>query len=252
VILVDDRAGSDVLCEQLTKLGVEAELTRLPSGDVAFEGRGTGGTLVDVGIEFKKLPDLVASIRTGRLAGLQMVNMLGPTGAFHYGWLLIEGRYDVDKSGQMVIYQGRARGWRPLPAKANAVEIEKRLLTMELCGGCHVRFANTRDDTLRFIVTLYRWFTDKAMDEHQSHVAQHRPFGFLPISDFRDVVSRFPGVGLKTSLAVETHFGGNLRRAVNAGVEDWASIVIGGAGKARRLGTVAATHIVSFCRGTFQ
>lgn len=108
----------------------------------------------------------------------------------------------------------------------------------------------TRHDTLRFLVSAYRWWTDRALDQHTSHLAPQRAGGFLPVSEFRRTVMVFPGVGLKSSRAVEEAFKGSLRRACQASVEEWAGIATKDKqGRTKRLGNKVAAEIVAFIRG---
>ena len=72
MIWVDSRIGSKDLAAPLTRLGLPAELTTLPFGDIAFEGQGDDRGPLTVGIEFKVLTDLVQSLRSGRLVGHQV------------------------------------------------------------------------------------------------------------------------------------------------------------------------------------
>ena len=243
MILIDNRVGSADLAAPLKQMGLPVELTHLEYGDLAFEGKGEGGRALDIGIELKRLGDLVGSLRSGRLAGHQLP---GLRGCFDHIWLIVEGRWRRNAAGQIVINRGR-----PLPGGMSASELEKHILTLELCGGCHVRYTPTRRDTLHFIAALVRWWQDKSLDRHTTHLAIHTPASFLPISDFRATVSRLPGIGLKASAAVESYFSGSLRRAVNASVEEWAAIqTIDTKGKPRRLGTAVAARIVDFCKGS--
>ena len=250
MILVDRRIGSKDLLAPLIKLGLDAELTELSFGDVAFEGKGQHNTSVDIGIELKCLPDLISSLRTGRLAGHQMPGLLK---TYEYTWLVIEGTWRPDRKGEVALLRNRgwhSRTWQPLHGRMTVSEMEKQVLTLELCGGLHVRYTNNRRATLEFISTLFRWWTDKSMSKHQSHLAVHVPQGFSPISDFRQVVSRFPGIGLKTSLAVERHFHASLDRACTADVDEWAAIETkDDKGKPRRVGIKVAEGVVKFCRG---
>jgi hypothetical protein len=132
----------------------------------------------------------------------------------------------------------------------NAGELEKQLLTLEMCGGVHVRHTNSQRDTVRFLGSLYRWFTDKAMDAHTSHLAVHNPPMLFAVSKFRQAVMRWPGIGMKASAAVEKHFGGSIVRAAGAPVDEWADLeTTDDRGKTRRLGTAAAKKIVTFCKG---
>jgi len=74
---IDKRDGSDYLCEPLKQLGLR-RISTSPFADLAFTGRGNDDAPIEVGIEFKKLDDLVTSLRSGRLQGHQLPGMLGP------------------------------------------------------------------------------------------------------------------------------------------------------------------------------
>jgi len=242
MILVDRRVGSKELLTPLQASGYDAEITELEYADIAFVGRGPNGSSLDIGVELKNLNDLVQSLRSGRLAGHQLP---GLRATYEHAWLVVEGQWRTNDAGMVITYQGKQRGWVPLHGKMTASELEKQVLTLELCGGLHVRYTNSRRDSVRFMGTLYRWFTDVAADQHTSHLALHQQPTLVPISDFRQTVCRFPGVGLKASLAVEVTFESSLRDAVNADMHAWANIVVG----ERRLGEKTAQRIVNFCEG---
>ena len=247
MVLVDDRIGSADLAAPLRLTGMPTTKVRLDFGDVAFAGKGPHETTLDIGIELKTLGDLVGSLRSGRLAGHQLPGLLK---TYDYVWLLVEGLWRADTNGEIVQAHSRKRGWSRLHGSMTARELEKQVLTLELCGGLHVRYTNHRRDTVRFISTLYRWWTDTALDRHTSHLALHEPPTLVPLSNFRQAVCRWPGLGRKTSLAVETYFSGSLKRAVCAGVEEWAAITtLDEKGRARRLGLKEAQRIVNFCNG---
>ena len=254
MLLVDDRAGSADLLKPLLAAGLPAEITRLESADIAFIGKGPKGTTLDIGIELKRLDgsstDLTQSLRSGRLAGHQLPKMVGVKGAYDFAWLLIEGIWRHDDGGQVVVYKGPRKGWEPIKGRMSASELEKQILTLELCGGLHVRHTNGRADTVRFIGTLYRWFTDKAMDKHTSHLKVHDAPTLIPVSDYRAFYMKIPGVGYRLSQAVENHFKGGPRQAACAGINEWADIsVLSDDGKPRKIGNTVATRIVAFLRG---
>jgi hypothetical protein len=128
--------------------------------------------------------------------------------------------------------------------------MRKRLYTLTLTWGLHVEYCEDRQETLDVLSNLYHWWTDVAMDEHKSQLIEHNPMAWLKISDFREVVRRFPDIGVKASLGVEQHFGGSLRAAVNADVAQWAAVQVPQAGgKVKRLGHTVAERVVKFCRG---
>ena len=254
MILIDDRIGSVDLAEPLQKMGLPIEVCRLEFGDIAFEGKGNGQQILEIGIELKKLSDLVGSLRSGRLSGHQLPGLLGPKGTFDYAWLVVEGEWRIDTAGRVIIKKWNRRKrkfeWVPLPGNMLASEMMKQVLTLELCGGFHVRYTNTRRDTVQFLAALYRWWTSKPLDRHTSHLMVHTPASFLPVSDFRATVQRFPGIGPRASLAVERHFQGGLRRAVCASTSEWAEIqILDGKGKPRRIGMKVAKQIYDFVNG---
>jgi ERCC4-type nuclease len=225
-------------------MGIDVALTTLEFADIAFEGQGDNDASVFVGIELKKLPDLISSLRTGRLSGHQLP---GLAASYDYRWLLVEGTWRPDAKGRITTPR-RYSQWAALPGMAVA-EMEKRVLTLELMGGLRVRHTSSRACTLHFIASLYRWFTDGAMDRHTSHLAPHTAHSFLPLSDFRQTVMRFPHIGLAASKSVEDYFGANLREACLASVADWAEIVVYDKKGFKRLGMTVALAITQFIRG---
>lgn len=248
VILVDDREGSKDLYAPLKKLA-PAELCRLDYGDVAFEGKGAEGAKVDVGVELKTLGDAVSSIRTGRLTGRQLPGLTGLHAAYDYAFLVVEGEWRINNVGQIVV---RTRsGYRPIKTGMTASEFTKKLLTMELCTGLHVVYTHSRQHTVHYLFNLFRWFTDKPMDQHSSHLTPHnRPLGFLKISEFREAVMKWPGVGMQVSKAAESAFEGSVLTAASASVDEWAALATTDKqGRSRRFGLAAAQRVYDFCRG---
>lgn len=248
MIFVDRRVGSKDLLAPLQRLGLDAELVELEYADIAFSGLGAKGTTLDIGVELKTLGDLVGSLRSGRLAGHQLP---GLRAQYEHAWLVVEGQWRADEQGQVITYQGQARGWRPLPGKMRASEFEKQVLTLELCGGLHVRYTNSRIDTVRFVSNLYRWWTDQAFDHHTSHLAVHEPPTLVPISAHRAAFTRLPGIGIRSSRAVADHFHNSLRLAARAPISEWADIAVvdESKGTSRRIGTATAERIDRFLDG---
>jgi ERCC4-type nuclease len=242
MIFVDSRAGSCELVEPLRRLGVEVEETRLDYGDLMFEGRGEKGAPVLIGIEFKKLGELVQALRTERLQGYQMVGMRD---TYRYSYLFIEGELLYDRGGMLL--QKRRRSTRPMPGQMSVLELLKRKNVLHLCGGLTPTWTTCRKDTLQEIIALYRVWTDKDLDKHKSHIAAYEAPSLIPVSGFRRTLKTFPHVGMRASLAAEKHFKGSLVRAVSAGITEWADIETKDEkGHVRRLGTKVAAQIVEF------
>lgn len=245
MIFVDSAVGSNELEGPLKQMGLPVEKTHLESGDLMWEGLGAGGSSALVGVEVKKIGELIGALRSNRLQGDQLPKMQR---TFTPGccWLVIEGQWKHDDRGLVVTYQGKGRGWTPLHGRMTAVELEKQLLTLEMLGGLHVRYTNTRRDTLRCLGALYRWWSDTALDRHTSHVAIYHPAPLIPISQFRQTISTLPGVGLKVSKAVERHFGGSLRLAFEATSHEWETITTtDDAGRQRVFGPKNAARVLA-------
>jgi ERCC4-type nuclease len=224
VILLDPRAGSQELLDPLVAAGLPVEPTTLKFGDISFVGRGEGGAPLGIGIEYKKLPDLVDSLNTDRLAGHQLGGMVT-----HYdrGYLIIEGAWDVDDSGRVVVPSKFKRMMQPLKGAPCASVLESRVWTLEHRGGLHVRWTQNQKETVRAVSTLYRCWTDRDLDEHRSHLAIHAPdldraLG-TPITLRRRIAAVLPHIGYTLSAAVEKHFP-SIWRMMNAEPKEWMEI----------------------------
>lgn len=252
MLLVDPQGPKGAfLLEPLQQAGLPAVLAepQLTAGDLAFQGRGIGGVSLNIGIEFKRLDsastDLTQSLRSGRLSGEQLPKLLGPTGAYDHAWLLIEGQWRHDpKTGLVTVYKGPRRGWQAIPGRMPANELEKKVLTLQMLGGLHVRFTSTRADSVRFIASLYRWWTDRDMDKHVSHLAVHDAPTFRPVSDVAAAYMRWPGVGYKAAACAEKSFG-SVQSAATANAAAWASLDIGG----KKFGRAKADKLVAWLKG---
>lgn len=235
MILVDYREdsknkGSPGLWDDLKKTTLPIEQSKLDAGDLCFWGKGPEGKEVSIGVEFKKLKDLLSSLRSKRLQGHQLVKMQ----VFDFRYLLVEGEWRSDDRG-LVTVRSRFGEWKPAPGGFSASELDKTLIGLPLRAGVIVWPTHTRRETVRWIESLYRDWTDTKWTDHSSHIAIYRPPSLIPISDFRTTVTTFPGVGIKTSNAVERHFSGSIRRAVRAGAGEWAKIEGIGAKVAQRV-----------------
>ncbi len=250
MLLVDYREGSKDLVAPLRKMGLEVEESHgMAFGDIMFIGRGDGGKPVSIGVEFKQVRECVESLRTERLQGFQMRGMRD---MFDYSYLLLEGEVLYDKAGALQRRIGK-RQFKPLPGRMSVTELYKRSIVLHLCGGLNPWITHTRQDTLKWIEALYRVWTDKDLDRHDSHLAIYQAPPPIPISDFRMAVKAWPTIGYRTSKAVEDRFKGNIIAAATASVESWAAIdIIDDNGRARKLGMKDATRIKAFLEGRHE
>lgn len=254
MLLVDDRAGSGPLLKPLQKMGLECEATTLLYGDFAFEGLGDGGAPVQIGIELKTLSDMIGSIRSGRFTGNRSDGtpgqLPGMMKTYDHAWLVVEGAYSTDAQGfvthQVFSHRYRGREWKRVEGSMRVAELEKALLTYELCGGIHVRHTADRPATLRLLSTLYRWWTDTALDRHTSHLAPSRAGAIVQLSDVRQALMAWPGMGRKWTQAAEEAFG-SVQSAAMARPEQWARLTTkDDKGKTRRFGDAAAQRLHTF------
>ncbi|RPI88733.1 MAG: hypothetical protein EHM41_00220 [Chloroflexi bacterium] len=166
MILIDDRKGSRELAPLIKS---PTQLTRLEYGDFAFIGNGVSGQ-VSVGIERKTIPDLVASITSGRLSGHQL---LGLTASYEFVYLLVEGMWRQGPDGVLEILQGR--NWIEFNLGSNrftAREINNYLNTLRII--CNVAVWQTPNirQSARWISDSYNWW-QKDYDKHRAHLAFH-------------------------------------------------------------------------------
>jgi ERCC4-type nuclease len=218
LILVDSAVGSKDLVEPLRALGLPVEPASIDA-DIAFEGRGIKGATVCIGVEYKKLGELVGSLRSERLQGHQLLKMQN---GFDFRWLLIQGEILTLDNG-MLARRTSPTLRAPLGGSMTLMELYKRLITLQICGGLIPVFTETRAQSLAFIHALYRTWTDTDLDKHKSHIAIYEPAPLVPISQFRRTVATLPGIGLELSGRVEAQFS-CLEEAFTAPVSTWTQV----------------------------
>lgn len=253
-LLVDGATGSNELVAPLQKMGLPAVKAHLEYGDLAFVGRGEGGTPLFIGIELKKIGDLIQSMcTTKRLQGHQL---LGLVQDFDRRYLLIEGDFHHDDKGNTVAFRGAGRP-KPLAGAPGAIAFEQEILNIQTRGGCWVRHTTNRRDTLRFIAACYRYWTDKDLDEHKSHLALYAADMdkalLSPPSDFRIALKvLLPNIGYVLSGVVEEYVGGvdaplkdKMRRVLAMKEDEWAALETQSRkGVRKRLGASKAQQIM--------
>jgi ERCC4-type nuclease len=188
-IYLDDRAGSIELHPHLPKS--RTTLCRLDFGDVAFDGKGPEGT-VSIGIEYKKIPDLVDCMQSGRFAAHQLPGMAKTYDVFY---LLIEGRFKARYDGILQWWHSDKKKWHmPFGGAKRRPTTEHEFLswvtTMEYQGGCHLRWSNDLKQSARVV--------------NSSGPKYASLFNPIPLS--RKIVSQIEGVGWEKSKALAEAF----------------------------------------------
>lgn len=229
-ILVDHREGSGELIPHLRQRGLNAVSEDLveSGGDFAFSGWGPKG-LCMIGIERKRPTDLLNSMRTNRLVGLQLPRMVE-----HYdvNYLLIEGivRSNVE-TGLLEEYTAKGgRGWHEVKLGTQSFcweDWEKYLTSLEWavkilhCDNLHM--------TVSTLVAKYRWY-QKPWKEHKSLAGlYYQPYPVIPMDlsgkeDYlRLVAAAFPHIGPERSLAVIQRFK-TVEQMATATVKQWQEV----------------------------
>jgi ERCC4-type nuclease len=164
MLVIDDREYG--MLAETKRYSIPATEQRLDFGDCMFEGYGENGHCL-VGVERKKLQDLINSMRDRRLAGLQLAGMHR---AYDYSFLVAEGIWRRGQNGE--IEELRGRDWRTFYTGRTPVmyrQLMSFLTTLELKGGVMLRRAERPTDTAGVYADLWHWFNDKEWREHTSH-----------------------------------------------------------------------------------
>lgn len=194
-------------------------------GDVAIVGHGPEGCPIQVGIEYKKLPDLVQCIDNGRFVGHQLPGMLE---CYDQVWLLVEGIWQEGKSSGLVEVP-RGSGWKPLVAGNSgmtASALHGFLFTLQIKLRVSVMLTGTPRQTVDWLYQLNRWWTHKAWEEHRAHLAFDNSAALTLVSRpslVRRVAKELDGIGWDRSAAVARQFP-SVMSMVCADEDEWESI----------------------------
>lgn len=246
ILWVAREVGSNEFVDPLRAVGIDARLATLDSADFCFEGNGPDGKW-QIGIERKALSDLVTSLRDGRLCGQPTEH--GKGGQLHrlldtYDavWLLVEGHWAIDPSGRLLI-RGRHRSTK-LPGSFTEDSLTKQLLSIEVKSGVHVHQTSGKTQTVSWLGSLLRWWTDKTWDQHHTlHTMHQRHRSMTPVSTFREMTLPLPGLGLAGSKAMEKHYGGSLMALLQATTADLSSVLVETPNGPRRFGDSRAADL---------
>jgi ERCC4-type nuclease len=214
-------------------LHLKVSRARLKFGDVSFEGNGPEGRVVTVGIEVKRVPDLLQSLKDGRLVGTQLP---GLQRSYELPWLMVHGSARPGRDGLLEVYHPR---WKWVKPHANVMfkDVQKFLWTMRFKYGVDWRWYPSTEDMVVGIQSLYEWWTGKEWEEHASGQAfdfsTEKTFLYQP-SFTRSVAKELPGIGWKRSRDVVHRFR-TVESMVLASESEWRSVPGVGKVNARRI-----------------
>lgn len=241
MIQVDDRTGSVELADCLRSMHLEVEVKRMQFGDFAFDGNGPKGPCT-VGVERKRLRDLLCCLQDGRFAAHQLPGMIE---TYDFCYLIVEGRWSVDPKTEDLIEVCK-EGWRPVrlgPSHAFQYrEIDNYLNTIAAMSSCRIKTSTCPAETVMQLCDLYHWWNDKTWSQHQSlKVLRKEPpkFSFYKPTLVQRWAAELPGIGYERSAAVAARFKTGIDLAM-ATPSEWADIA--GIGKGIALKVTKLIH----------
>lgn len=220
MILVDRREGELV---ELIEDGIQVELDY---GDACFQGNGPEGE-VTIGIERKRISDLLNSIATGRLSGHQLPGLLE---SYYRVYLIMEGEWKEDPiTGEMLMHKWGKKWERPPGGRTwRTKDVIHYLSSLEIITGVIVKYSRSMWETAQLIQHVCSWW-QKKWEWHRSHLQLHKS---QPSSAFlrpgkatllRRIVAELPGIGFDRARNVEEFFG-SVESMFFAGVKEWQEI----------------------------
>ena len=250
----DPRDSRRTLGEDMLKLllahrtAPQAVSATLTAGDFCFPGNGPNNIPVLVGVERKRLRDMINSMRKGRYSGEQLPKLFDH---YEYIYLILEGRWKSDWKTGYLVHKPYAR-WEYLSynsssssAPIHALELSSFLT--DITTLTPVKLIRTEDerDTVNALVTLAHCWA-KPWDKRESHVqAIHQPDQYITekASTLRRVAFAIRGIGWERSRTVEEHFG-SVEDMATASVERW--------GKLPGFGKVLSRQVWNQLHGVYQ
>lgn len=220
-ITIDDRTGSAELYPIIKRSGLPCSLGRISFGDICFIGTGSEGTPIPVGIEYKKVRDVLQCMTNGRFAGHQLPGLVN---SYQSIYLLVEGEIRPHPSSGVLEIKSHKGFWYEGTVGARRFmyrDLVKWLLTMSIKGGLSVVQTNSLQETGVWLSALYNWWGgdgNGGWDSHKSHLAfnvsadirfgagRDRALLVRP-SIFRRIAAELPGIGYDKSSEIEKFFG---------------------------------------------
>jgi ERCC4-type nuclease len=223
-LMLDDRTGSIELQPYLAAHHLPVQVCRLQYGDLAFPGNGPNGPLL-VGIERKRLTDLIDSKRSGRLAGHQLPGLLRD---YEVVYLVIEGIWRIGRdSGAIEV--PRHGGWQPLALGRkgfSCAELEGFLCGLENRCNIKIRKTSNEHDTAQLVHSLWTWW-GSSWDNHKSLDVTYTPpppvVQLVKPGIVHRVAAEIEGFGWDKAKAVAGEFR-TVREMVDADEKRWAGI----------------------------
>lgn len=239
---VDYRKGSGELIPLLESMAVPTFKDTLPSGDFSFTGNGPKG-LCMVGVERKRIKDMLDCMQDSRFVGLQLPRMIEH---YDFRYLIVEGIVRPQPETG-VLEEHRAGQWREVclgRQRFNWEALDKFLTTLEHAP-IKIRRVGSPHGTAETVTSLYHWWTGKLWHEHKSLSGLYSAaYPTIPLTEkddwVRAVAKELPGIGPEKSLWASRRWK-SIEDMVLATAEEWAELP--------GVGPVIAAKVVSTIKG---
>lgn len=185
---------------------VEKELV---AGDICFSGDGPKGPCL-IGIERKRIRDILTSIRSERFSGEQLPKLLDH---YDFTYLLIEARVRTNwRTG--ILEEKKGPDWSPVHLGSESVfvglELESFLTSIALRTPVRILRTNDEYETVEACLTIAHSFA-KPWEDHRAHIGIYTPdpaqmVTLSKASTVRRVANQLHGVGWARSGACDTAF----------------------------------------------
>lgn len=228
MMLVDDQSGSKDLFPYLAPIMPgNVVLTRIepPFGDMMWYGNGPDDKEVRVGVEYKKIDELLTSMLDGRV----VKQIRGMLLNYDRRYLLIEGRIRCDRNTGIMQKQSGDR-WRDIDRGGRGytyTELEHWYTTIEEQTQTLVKQTFDEYESARWLKMKHSWWTNKGWDDHaamkQFHVPPPPTALFENPTLLRRVAKELPSIGWEKSLVVAKRFQ-SVREMVNANEQTWMEL----------------------------
>lgn len=155
------REKEDLLAA-IRRVGMKAEKTDLEFGDVCFEGNGPRGPLA-IGIERKRIHDMLACIEDSRYNGHQRVGM---SQLYDKSYLLLEGIWRPhDPRGTLMEGNHQGAWWDSKPGGRYVLysKLRRYLFSVEL-SGVHILYTRDLFHSAFDICELFHYYQKKWTD----------------------------------------------------------------------------------------
>jgi ERCC4-type nuclease len=204
--------------------GVKTKVDKLKFGDYCWEGNGPHG-MVLIGVERKRIRDLLSCIRTGHLHGLQTAGMHD---TYDECYLLVEGivRSNPDDG---LLEEGTRNGWRQVMLGHQAFMwewMDHFLITTELQTRFRVWRTGTQEESATQLASLFRYWQKEWGDHKSARVFYRRPDPVVangPLPFRRRAAKELTSIGYEKSIHIANHFR-TARDMALAGESEWMKI----------------------------